>query len=101
MGSRGSPATATTRPPRWGPTRRHCRESSSRGSRVIALLRPQARVEGVAQAVAEEVQGQAGEGEGQARERAHPERLAEDVLAAGDHVAPPGHGGGSGAAEEA
>src|SRR5215813_14550186 len=46
-------------------------------SGVRTLLPPQARVEGVAEAVAEKVQGQASHRQGNARERAHPERLTD------------------------
>src|SRR5881628_3683766 len=55
------------------------------------LFAAQARVEGVAQTIAEQVEGQAGQGQSKARECAHPEGLADHVLAAGDHVAPRGH----------
>src|SRR5215472_19304233 len=89
MGATGSPAAATTRPPRYGPMARHCSPFNSAGSTVISgssstssrprdvpcplavasgsngapgwagaqglLLRRVARVEGVAQAVADEV----------------------------------------------
>src|SRR2546426_2890600 len=51
----------------------------------------QARIESVAEPVAEQVQAQPGDGEGQAGEEAHPESLADHVLAAGDHVAPGRH----------
>src|SRR5215813_8951969 len=48
----------------------------------------QARIEGVAEAVAEQIETQPGDGEGQTREQAHPEGLADHVLATGDHIAP-------------
>src|SRR2546428_10390790 len=52
------------------------------------LLYPQTRVQHVTKAVAQEIQAQARERQRQPGEEAHPERFADHVLAAGDHVAP-------------
>src|SRR5262245_38299326 len=52
------------------------------------LLYAQPRVQHVTKTVAQEVQAEAGDRQGQAGEEAHPERLADHVLAAGDDVAP-------------
>src|SRR5258705_2183896 len=51
------------------------------------LLYPQPGVEHVTKTVAQEVQGEARESQRQTGEEAHPERLADDVLSAGDDVA--------------
>src|SRR3989454_8465562 len=61
----------------------------------------QARIEGVAEPVAEQVQAQPGDGEGETGEEAHPEGLANHVLPAGDHIAPGRHVRGHADAEEA
>src|SRR5262249_3432818 len=57
----------------------------------LLLLYPQAGVQRVTKTVAQEVQAQPRDRQGQTGEEAHPERLADHVLAAGDHVAPRGH----------
>src|SRR5262249_60038588 len=80
-----------------------CSPSSSgddplRGS---PLEYPQPGVERVAEAIAQEVEAQAGQGEGEAREQAYPEGFADDVLAARDDVAPRRHVGRNAHPEEA
>ena len=67
----------------------------------LASLNPQAGVEGIAQAVAQEIQAQPRQGEGGAREEAHPVGFADGVLAAGDHVALRRHVGRHSHAEKA
>src|SRR4030095_165838 len=57
----------------------------------MELVYPQPGVEHVTQTVAQEVQGEARERQRQTGEETHPERLADDVLAAGDDVAPRRH----------
>src|SRR5215475_8443363 len=57
----------------------------------MELVYPQPGVEDVTKTVAQQVQSEAREGQRQAGEEAHPERLADDVLAAGDDVAPRRH----------
>src|SRR4029450_4671240 len=57
----------------------------------MELVYPQPGVEDVTQTVAQEVQGEARERQRQTGEEAHPERLADDVLSAGDDVAPRRH----------
>src|ERR1700752_24314 len=70
-------------------------------SSAMKLVYPQPGVEDVTKTVAQEVQGEARERQRQAGEEAHPERLADDVLAAGDDVAPRGHVRGHADTQEA
>src|SRR5215468_2951786 len=64
------------------------RSKSFMAGSLLSVLHAKPGIEGVAEAVAEQVQAQAGQGERQAREQADPERLADDVLPTGDHVPP-------------
>src|SRR5262249_55380513 len=57
----------------------------------MKLVYPQPGVEHVTKTVAQEGQGEARQRQREAREEADPERLADDVLAAGDDVAPRGN----------
>src|SRR5262249_61682879 len=57
-------------------------------ARTTCGLDAEPGVEDVTKTGAEEVQAQPGDGQGETGEEAHPERLANDVLAAGDDVAP-------------
>src|SRR3990172_3569892 len=86
------PVTMATRP---------VRSKSFIAPCLLSSLDAQPGIEGVAQAVAEQVQAEPREGEGQPREQAHPEGLADHVLPAGDHVPPRGDVGRDADPEEA